>query len=129
MVFVVKSSFAIRQVVIERESKQWPDTVMLRLHVKGLVCFRASHGEAALDAAAAIQEGKVKLRLGKDAKENALLDQKSPFWTAIRTVGGDGKPATELPLKDGYFEVTLPRVFFEANPKSIILNWIDCCRN
>jgi len=43
-------------------------------------------------------------------------------------VGGDGKPAKELPLKDGYFEVALPRAFFEGNPKAITLNWIDCYR-
>ena len=46
----------------------------------------------------------------------------------IRIVGGDGRPAQELPLKDGYFEMTLPRAFFEGNPKSITLNWIDFYR-
>ena len=46
----------------------------------------------------------------------------------VRIVGGDGKPAKELPLQDGYFEVTLPRAFFDGNPKSITLNWIDFFR-
>jgi hypothetical protein len=57
------------------------------------------------------------------------LDEKSPFWTVSRIVGGDGKPAKELPLKDGHFEVTLPRAFFEGNLNSITLNWIDFYRN
>ena len=57
------------------------------------------------------------------------LDEKSPFWTVSRIVGGDGKPAKELPLKDGYFEVVLPRAFFEGSPKAITLNWIDFYRN
>jgi hypothetical protein len=46
----------------------------------------------------------------------------------IHIVGGDGRPAQELPLKDGYFEMTLPRLFFEGSPKSITLNWIDFYR-
>jgi hypothetical protein len=27
---------------------------------------------------------------------------------AVHAVGGDGRPATELPLPGGYFEMTLP---------------------
>ena len=35
-----------------------------------------------------------------------------------------------LPLKDGYyFEMLLPKAFFEGNPKAITLNWIDFYRN
>jgi hypothetical protein len=36
----------------------------------------------------------------------------------------------ESPLapKDGYFEMALPKAFFEGNPKSITLNWIDFYR-
>jgi len=52
-----------------------------------------------------------------------------PFWTEIHIVGGDGKPAKELPLKEGYFEVTVPGSLFEGNPKSITVAWIDFFRN
>jgi hypothetical protein len=48
---------------------------------------------------------------------------------AIRMVGGDGKPAKDIPLKDGFFEMQLPEAFFEDNPKSITVNWIDLYRN
>ncbi|HBI43799.1 MAG TPA: hypothetical protein DDY78_13250 [Planctomycetales bacterium] len=64
------------------------------------------------------------MRLWKDGKEITPLDEKSPLWTDIR-IGGDGKPAKELPLKDGYFEMTLPQALCEGNPKSITVNWID----
>jgi hypothetical protein len=47
----------------------------------------------------------------------------------VRIVGGDGKPAKELPLRDGHFEVALPRALFEGNPKSVTLNWIDFYRH
>ena len=63
-----------------------------------------------------------------DGKEDALLDDKSPLWVDVRILTGEGKPAKEIPLKDGYFEVALPRAFFEGNPKSITLNWIDFYR-
>jgi hypothetical protein len=128
-VFIVKSPSGISQAVIERQEENWPKLVVLRLHLKGLERFRASSGKVRLDAAVSSQEGKVQVRLWKDGKEDALLDEKSPFWTDIRIVGGDGKLAKAIPLKDGYFEMALPGAFFEGNPKSITLNWIDFYRN
>jgi hypothetical protein len=128
-VFSVKSPFGISAAVIERVEEKWPEAVVLRLHLKGLENFRVSNGKVTVDAAVSIEEGKTKVRMWKDGKEDVPLDDKSPLWTDIRIVGGEGKPAKELPLKDGYFEMTLPRAFFEGNPNSITLNWIDFYRN
>ena len=124
--FDVKSPFGIGQAVIERLGDEWPKAVVLRLHLKGLESFRASTGTVTLDAAVSSQkEGNEKVRIWKDGKEDDPLDEKSRFWMDIRILTGDGKPARELPLKDGWFEMTLPPAFFEGNPKSITLNWID----
>ena len=54
--------------------------------------------------------------------------------TGYRITGQDGAVcdiwlAKELPLKDGYFEMTLPRAFFEGNPMTITVAWIDFYRN
>ena len=125
--FIIKSPFGISQAVIEREDDTWPKAVVLRLHLKVLSNFRASNGKVRLDAAVSIEEGKQKVRLWKDGKEDAPLDEKCPLWLDVRIVGGDGKLA-KLPLKDGYFEVALPRALFEGNPNSITLNWIDFYR-
>jgi hypothetical protein len=127
VVFVIKSPFGISQAVIERESEEWPDAVIVRLHLKGLEKFRASNGKVAIDAAVASQDGTV--RVWQEGKDDTPLNEKSPLWTDIRIVGSDGKAAKELPLKGGHFEVTLPSAFFRDNPKSITLNWIDFYRN
>lgn len=125
-IFIVKCPSGISQAVIERQDDAWPKIVVLRLHLKGLEGFRVTNSKVRLDAAVSSQTGKV--RLWKDGNEDAPLDDKSPFWTDIRIIGGDGKPARELPLKDGYFEVTLPRAFFEGNPQAITVAWIDFYR-
>src|SRR4051812_13096071 len=126
--FLIKSPFGISQAVIQRQEDTWPKAGVLRLHLKGLSSFRASNGKVRVDAAVSIQEGPPQVRLWKDGKEDAPLDEKSPYWMDIRILGGHGRPAKELPLKDGYYEVTLPRAFFEGNPKSITLIWIDFYR-
>lgn len=127
-IFIVKSPSGISNVVIERRTEGWPKAVVFRLHLKGLESFKASNGKITLNAAASIQDGQPKLRQWKGDKEDAPLDPKSPLWIGLRILGGDGKNAKKLPLKDGHFEFTLPNAFFEGNPKSITLNWIDFYR-
>jgi hypothetical protein len=127
--FIIKSPFGISQAVIERTDEKWPDAVVLRLHLKGLSNLGASNGQVRVEAAVSIQKGKAQVRVWKDGKEGAPLDKKSPLWTDIRVIRGDGTPARELPLQNGYFEVALPKAFFEGNPNSITVNWIDFYRN
>jgi hypothetical protein len=127
-VFAVKSPLGISHADIERLGNKWPDTVMLRLHLKGLESFRVSNGQVTLDATVSIDEGKPTVRVWKGGNENAGLDEKSPFWTDVRILAGDGKLAGTIPVKDGYFEIVLPKAFFEGNPKSITVRWIDFYR-
>jgi hypothetical protein len=123
-VISVCSPFGISQAVIERSNKRWPDTVILRLHLKGLENFKVTNGKITLEAAVSSQNS----RQWKDGKEDSPLEPKSPCWMEIRAVGMDGKPATIIPLTDGYFEIQLPKAFFEDNSKSITVNWIDFYR-
>jgi len=128
-VFIVKSPFGISQAIIERTDEKWPDAVMLRLHLKGLENLKVTNGKVTLEGSASLMDGKPVVRLWKDGKEDAPLDAKSPYWMAIRILDGDGKQAKGIPLKDGYFEMQLPKAIFEGKPKSITVNWIDFYRN
>ena len=125
-VISIRSPFGICQAVIERNDKDWPETVILRLHLKGLENFKVANGKVILETTVSSQDGK--LRLWKDGKEDEPLDAKSPYWMEIRSVGSDGKPAMTIPLNDGYFELQLPKALLEDNPKSITVNWIDFYR-
>lgn len=122
----IHSPFGISQAVIERTDKKWPETVMLRLHLKGLENFKVTNGKVTLEAAVSSKNGNV--REWKDGKEDSPMVAKSPNWMEIRIVGSDGKSTTTIPLKDGYFELQLPKTLFEGNPKSIKVNWIDFYR-
>ena len=127
--FSVHSPFGISHAAIERAGEKWPDAVVLKLHLKGLENFKVKSGEVKLEGSASLQDGKPLVRLWKDGKEDTPLDAQSPYWMEVRILGGDGKQATELPLKDGCFETPLPKALFEGNPKTITVNWIDFYRN
>ena len=125
VVFSIHSPFGISQAVVERLDVKWPDAEVLQLHLKGLEHFKITNGKVTIEAAASTNH----VRLWKDGDEASPLDRKCPYWMDIRVVGNDGKPAISIPLMDGYFEMHLPKAFFENNPKSITINWIDFYRN
>jgi hypothetical protein len=125
-IFSVQSPFGIGKAIIERNGNNWPNTVMLRLHLKGLEKFKFTNGKTTLEASVSSQDGEV--RLWKDGKEDSPLDSKHRYWMEIRIVGKDGTPMKAIPLKNGCFEMQLLKALFEDNPKSITLKWIDFYR-
>ncbi len=125
-VISVHSPVGISQAVIERNNEQWPDTVTLLLHLKGLEGLRISNGKITLEAAVSSQDSTV--RLWENGKEDSPFDSGSQYWMEIRLIGKDGKPTKGMPLDDGYFEMQLPRTLFEDNPEAITISWIDFYR-
>ena len=127
-VFSVTSPFGISEATIERTDQKWPDGVVLRLHLKGLENFQVMSEKVTLNASVSSHNEKQQVRLWKGGKEDAPLDAKSPLWIEIGMIGADGKQDKDIPLKDGYFEIALPKAFFEGNPKSITVKWTDFFR-
>jgi hypothetical protein len=124
----VRSPSGISQMVIERLGDDWPKEILLRLHLKGLERLRVTSGMVTLDAEVSGHEGPPRVRSWKDGEEKEELTEKSPFWMNIRILDGNGNNPPMIPLKQGYFEMTLPEAFFDGNPKSITVQWIDFYR-
>ncbi len=122
----IHSPCGISQAVVKQADGNWPGIVMLRLHLQGLEAFKVTNGTVTLEAAVSSQDGKV--RLWMDGKEESPLDVKSAYWMEIRMVSNCGKPTTSIPLRDGCFEIQLPKSLFKDNPQSITVSWIDFYR-
>lgn len=124
--FVVRSSTGIGRAIIERNGTNWPKTVLVRLHLKGLENFRVSNGQDCLVAAVSHQDGRASLWM--DGEETSLLDSQHPYWMKIRVVENEESPGQPNPSKDGWFQMQLPKALLEDDPKSIELKWIDFYR-
>jgi len=127
VILSVHSPFGISNAVVERKGERWPDVVVLRLYLQGLESFRVTNDKVKLELSVSSGDGKV--RLWMDGREDAPPDAESPFWMEVGMVGMDGKPVKGIPLQDGYIELRLPQAFFDGNPRSIALHWIDFYRN
>jgi hypothetical protein len=125
--FVIRSPSGISHTTIERTAKQWPDQVMIQLKLAGLENFKLSTDRMKLEASVSSNLGEV--RYWKQGEEDSPLDSTSAYWMAVKVLDSDGVPTKVLPLKDGCFEMQLPRKLFESNPKSFKLEWIDFYRS
>lgn len=125
--FVIRSPFGISNATIERTTEHWPDKVVIHMRLKGLENFKLSTDKLKLEASVSSQNGDV--RLWKDGKEDTPFDSKSPYWMEIRILDSDGEPTKAIPLKDGSFEMQIPKKFFGGNPKSFKVEWVDFYRN
>ena len=121
----ITSKFGIDKATVKRKSEEWPKSILVRLHLGGLESFKAGDEKAAVEwSVSSTGENAKRVSLRKGRNEVAL-DDKSPYHTTVRIVGGNGK----IPLKGGYFDVPLPAKLFEGNPTEITLRWIDFYRN
>jgi hypothetical protein len=125
----VRSKSGIGEATIALAGEKWPTAVVVRLHVNGLEHFRASNGKVKLEGSASVREGRTTVRMCKDGHEDRPLDATSAEWIEIRIVAADGKPAQDVPVKDGYFELRLPKALFDGDPQAITVAWIDFYRN
>ena len=123
----IHSPRGISSLVVRRTGEAWPERVVVRLHLRGLEQFDAT-SETVSYAGGVRSHTDYAVSLTVKGKKDDPKDPKSPYFLDFRMVGKDGKPARTIPLKDGYFEVKLPRAFFEGNPKSVTLSWVDFYR-
>lgn len=120
-VFDITSQVGIDVAAITRKSEKWPETILVRLHLRGLESFKVETGKMAVEwSVSSSGKNAPRVTLWEGRKETPI-DQKSPYFSASkRAAGKDGK--------GGHFEVLLPAKLFEGNPEEIVLRWIDFYR-
>ena len=101
-IFDVKSGFGIGGGKIKLATGEWPDKVLVRLHLTGLEGFSVSNGKQSLT--------------------RSDLD--------IRMFDSKGKPAegSYLLKKKGYYEATIPPSLLGSDVPEIEISWVDFYR-
>jgi hypothetical protein len=121
----IQSETGIGSASLELVSGTMPDTLLLRLHLAGLEEFQLRSKQ---DAVSASLSGGGLFEL---TNESVLFSQTEipigaihPLWMDIRIVS----ESKSIPLKAGYFEVTIPPEFIRRAGGSFEIHWIDFYR-
>lgn len=131
-VFDIFSPGGIGGAEVKLASGNLPEKILLRLHLKGLEEFRLTAGDKTLQAEAsshgdnAIRESISAIRNDSDGWRK--LDPNSPYWMDVQIVDPEAKTAPKVPLKNGYFEVAVPKYFIKKKISVFSIRWIDFYR-
>jgi SAM-dependent methyltransferase len=107
---------------------RWPSKVVLRLYLRGLESLTVSNGQVELRASVASHSGNpTQLSIRRDEGESPV-EQDATASTKIGVFDSDGNAIAGLPEEGGYFELVLPAVLLEGQPKSLTVQWIDFYR-
>jgi len=130
------SGIGAATIVPQAQQGDWPDVVVVRLHLTGLESLILSKGDKSIAAEVSTQPGHARrLRLSGSANAMPEITPDSPFWMEIKAFDAQGKlldPARDLPPKVGYFEMIVPKTLLEAGGKQareLKIEWVDFFRN
>ncbi|MFI4875423.1 MAG: hypothetical protein ACIALR_08805 [Blastopirellula sp. JB062] len=113
----------IGKATVKRLSAEWPQPLVVRLHLRGLESLEAvSAAEKVAWSVASNGQPKVTVTLPEG--EIAQLGMRD-YRGTLRIVADEPK----IPLAAGeYFEARLPKMLFQNSPEEIKLRWIDFYR-
>ena len=123
----IHSPTGIGSATFELESGSMPDQLILRLHLTGLEEFRLISDQATLAAHGSSNEvfnvtGQSVIAAGNEYSITPI----DPLWTKVEIVSNQ-TPKT-IPLREGYFEITVPQEFLRSAGNSFEIQWIDFYR-
>jgi hypothetical protein len=124
--FDIESPTGIGSATFELESGSMPETIVFRLHLKGLEEFRLRSAQTDIGASVSSSNKPViSQRIISSDSETTLLPGQ-PFWMSIDIVSDQQEQS--IPLEQGYFDITAPREFIQNAGKTFQVEWIDFYR-
>ncbi len=123
VVFDVKSGFGIGSGKIKLEEGNWPEKVLVRLHLAGLEGFRVSNGKKILEGfhmsnkSNGTRKEELKIRM-LDAKGNPVEGK-----YLLKAPGPNKSKRIE-----GYYEATVPPSLLGPDVKELQISWVDFYR-
>lgn len=130
-VLEVVSPRGIGSASIRRCRPQWPATLILRLHLRGLEMLRLTAGPVTMEVTVSSSPPHAVRRSVSQpgSQRDKTIDRSSRYWTEVRILNADGQPAGGQPDAGGCFEWELPAELLSRNPEAIEIRWIDFYRD
>jgi hypothetical protein len=126
-VFDIHSRSGIGSATVEHVSGPRPEKIVVRLHLKGLEEFRLSYDRMVTTARVSSSDSrKITQSVSPPGGDERSIAPGSPRWMEIKVVSDQSPP--RIPLRQGSFEITLPKDVLGKGRRSFSIRWIDFYR-
>ena len=123
----VQSQSGIGSATIKLVSGEFPENIVLRLHIQGLEEFSLSYNETTITASVSSSDSRSVFQSVASPEEGERsITPDSPSWLDIVLVSDQA--ATHVPIDQEYFEITLPEGLLRVGDRSFSIQWIDFYR-
>lgn len=125
-VFDIISPRGIGDTTITRHSSEWPQTVILRFHLTGLENLDFSYTDINIKVEISSHGGnEIRQSVTQDGLTE-IITNSSEFWMPVAISPTEGEAT--IPLAAGTIDVQIPPAFYQRNPKTFQIQWIDFYR-
>lgn len=130
VIFDIHDARGIGGVSITPKSGDWPQSVVVRIHLSGLESLQISNGKVTLFGSVLSHSGHMRLLEIEEAGKKKQAGKSDPLWMNIRMLDAQGKDIDHLPdpKQGGYFALTLPPALTSAAKNGMTFRWIDFYR-
>ncbi len=121
----VYSDNGIGSATITLVSGDWPESVVLRIHLQGLESLQFAYGETVINVSVNTQTQVLQSVTTGGADE--AIDEQSSYWMPVTFQDKEGTDV-DKPIAGGVIEVQTPADFHTENYQEFTINWIDFYR-
>lgn len=127
----VRSESGIGGLRAELTEGEWPEEVVIRLHLKGLERLEVGFSEYMVITSVSSTDEPAPLptvyTISAFNEAKTMTQADSGYYPTIQIVPEEGsQPA--IPLQNGYFQIGMPRNFYQGDVEAFTLQWIDFYR-
>ena len=120
----VTSAHGIDRATIHRLRPEWPQSIVLRLRLKGLESLKVTAKKTTIVWTVSSSSDQRTQTVQNANGQELSIAENSPLFAKVKLVGEQRRP-----LQNGYFEIKLPKQLFADNPDYIRCEWIDFYRH
>ena len=111
----ITSPTGIGGATIEKNSRQWPPQIVMRLRVKGLENFKFRYADTTIEVSVSSHGDNAVREVYEQPGKKGTVSPGDPYWIAV-TPG------------EGYFDLEAPADFLKSGENKFTIEWIDFYR-
>lgn len=128
VLFSIRDVSGIGSAILSPGHGKWPVSIVFHVYTQGLESFSVDNGKLTSYTSVTTHHYPRILCEVKNTGNHGMLSASDSRPYCMPTVIQAGEEGNSIPLRDGYFEMSLPYSMIEGDPSELVVRWVDFFR-